>query len=277
MRKFKMVLPFWTDMDRYSHLKKIMDEKGPFVVAFSGGVDSSLVAMAGKDVFGKDVIGIMMINDTISSEERSNAQNIASLLDLELIVVEVDLIEDLEFISNNEDRCGTCRSITMPRLIDIARDRGYETVADGANVDDLNDYRPGHNVSTDLGIWHPLLEAGIGKEEARRILKEKGIPVWNRPSTPCMATRIPYYQRISREKLVIIERAEIILKGFGFKDVRFRLHETAGGALLGIIEVDHPEVAFEKWEEISSSVPLEKVYLDPRGYRQGSMNRVGGP
>lgn len=261
----------------FEKLKENIRGKGPLAVAFSGGVDSTLVALAGKHVLGNNILGIMLVNPTIPIYEREIAARVAEEIDLKMDVIEIDVMEKTDFISNTRDRCGNCREMTMPILMDHARDNGFDTVADGANLDDLGDYRPGHEVSTRLGIWHPLIETGMGKEDVRDILKREGISVADRPSTPCLATRIPFFQMITKEKLSIIDECEGTLRNLGFRDIRMRLHENINGGLIGVLELDDPRSAMDRWEEIMDRLPSIPVFLDPKGYRQGAMNLLNGP
>ena len=217
------------------------------------------------------------MNPTIPAYERETAARVADEIDLKLDMIEIDVMERIDFISNTRNRCGNCREITMPILMEHARKNGFDTVADGANLDDLGDYRPGHEVSTRLGIWHPLIEVGMDKENGRNILKREGISIADRPSTPCLATRIPYGQMITKEKLSMIDKCEGTLRDIGFRDVRMRMHENINGELMGILEVDDPRSAMDKWSEIIGCLPSIPVFLDPKGYRQGSMNMLDGP
>ncbi len=251
-----------------------MKKKGRAAVAFSGGVDSSLVALAAMKAFEGDTIGIMVFNDTIPSSDINSAEIVASEIGLDLMIIEVDVLENEEFTENDPDRCAICRKMIMPEVIKEAERRGFDQVFDGANRDDLMDHRPGHAVSSSLGIIHPLIETDLGKEEIRAILKAEGLDVHRRPSSPCLATRIPYGQSVTIEKLKLIDHLEEKVKTLGFVDVRVRLHENNYGTFTAILEVDDPEKAIKVWDKIlllSGKLPIS---LDPKGYRQGSMNEV---
>ncbi len=258
-------------------LTEVIRSIGKSAVAFSGGVDSSLVALASMKAFYGDTVGIMIENPTIPSADIESAGKVAKALGMELVIIRADVMTDPIFRGNPPDRCGICRKIAMPMVIEEARKRGYTRVVDGANKDDLRDHRPGHEVSTDLGIRHPLIETGLGKIEIRSILKEEGMEVHERPSSPCLATRIPHGEEINSEKLRLIDRVEEGIRNLGFFDVRARLHESASGRYLLILEVGDPEKALEGWDSIIDIVGDVKIYLDPKGYRQGSLNEVSGP
>jgi uncharacterized protein len=266
-----------SSMGYMEQLISSIKRKGKVAVAFSGGTDSTLVALAALKAQEGETIGLMIVNELLSKNEMTDARSIAEEISLELVTLEVDVFEDQDLINNGINRCGICRKGSMPGLISEARKRGFDTVADGANIDDLSDHRPGHLVSTELGIWHPLIENGIDKKTVRKILEKERISNHDRPSTPCLASRIPHDQRITREKLKIIDDIEMSIRKMGFRDVRLRLHESISGDLTGILEVDDLEKVMKIWNEINEITGSLKVVLDPMGYRQGSLNPGGPP
>jgi len=215
-------------MDDLEVLKETIESIGKMAIAFSGGADSSLLAYAAKEVLGDDTACFMIVNQAIPEHEVENATRVANEVGIELYIIRSDIEEMEEMLVNEEDRCGKCRSVIMPLLIEEAHRKGFDVVADGANLDDLSDHRPGHLVSTQLGILHSLIDSGIRKIDVRRILKDARLSVHDKPSTPCLATRIPYGQRITVEKLDIIKRAEIELRDMGFRDIRVRLYRMKG-------------------------------------------------
>ncbi len=258
-------------------LKETVDSIGKMAIAFSGGADSSLLAYVAKEVLGDDTACFMILNQAIPEHEVENAAKVANEIGIELNIIRSDIEKMEEMLVNEEDRCGKCRSVIMPLLIEEASKKGFDIVADGANMDDLSDHRPGHLVSTHLGILHPLIDSGIRKVDVRRILKDVGLSVHDKPSTPCLATRVPYGQRITVEKLDIIKRAENELRDMGFRNIRVRLYRMEGTQYLGVVEVDEPGSALSRWNEISSRITDIKLVLDPLGYRQGSLNRGQRP
>jgi uncharacterized protein len=264
-------------MSGMTRLVEVMKGYGKAAVAFSGGADSSLVALASVKSYGQDALGIMIRNRTIPASDLESAKEVASSIGLELIFIDVDVLKDKRMLSNPSDRCALCRKISIPVLIEKAGEMGYSIVADGANVDDLDDFRPGHNVSTSLGIKHPLIDAELGKKEVRQLLKDEGMPVSDKPSSPCLATRIPTNEKITVGKLELIDRMEMTIRDLGFRDVRFRILESLSGGFIGIVEVDDPERALGLWKRIEEGSEGISVYLDPRGYRRGSMNKAAHP
>ncbi len=259
-------------MEKYQRLLEIISKKKSMIVAFSGGVDSTLVALASSEVAGTRSKAVMFDSEAITRSEIKEAVKIAEDIGIPFQKLELSVLGRDEIISNPVDRCGVCKELLMSHLLEISRSEGYDIVADGTNSDDPGDYRPGLAVSDKLGIWHPLMEAGIGKDEARAILKEKGVSIHDKPSTTCLMTRIPYDEEITGEKLRIIEDIEDRVRELGFRDIRLRLFERSAGGYVGVLEVDDPARALQVWESITNAVVGVKMALDPRGYRQGSMN-----
>ena len=260
-------------MDHYQKLLDLMSLKGSVILAFSGGVDSSLVALAANEVLGDRALAVMFDNETITQAEVDDAVKTAGEIGIPLRVEKIKVLDKEEVVTNPIDRCGACKHHLMSLLIDLSNILDYDYVADGANADDPGDYRPGLASSDKLGIWHPLLESRIGKIEARSILKEKGVSIHDKPSTTCLMTRIPYGERITSEKLDLIGSIEKRIASLGFRDIRLRLYERGGGGYIGILEVDDPSRAFENWNSIEMDIEEVKMVLDPRGYRQGSLNK----
>jgi uncharacterized protein len=228
--------------------------------------------LAAKEALEDRAMAVMFDNETITSAEVQNAVEIAKEIGIHLRIEKINVLEIEEIISNPVDRCGECKHHLMSILLDMAGSLHFDIVADGANADDPGDFRPGLAASDRLGIHHPLMECGIGKKEAREILERKGISVHNKPSTTCLMTRIPYGEQVSKEKLELIGGIEERVRSFGFKDIRLRLYERKEGGYIGILEVDEPKRAFDQWDSICRENEDVKLVLDPKGYRQGSLN-----
>jgi len=261
--------------DKLRACRGIIKGLGSVVVAFSGGADSTLVLALALQELGKDrVLAVRATSPIHPQRERQTALATAEQLGAELLEVESDEYRQPFFIENPPRRCYFCKDRLLGRLDQIARERGLAAVVTGTNADDTGDFRPGHAALEEHGARSPLLEANLGKDEIRAAAKAMGIPTWNSPSAACLASRIPYGQRITPEKLQRIEQAENALQDLGFTHCRVRDHET-----IARIEVPQEQVprAAELRDAIVEAVkPLGYAYvaLDLQGLRSGSLNEV---
>ncbi len=247
------------------------------LVAFSGGVDSTLLADAAREVLGEKTHCVFLDSPVVPRAALADAKKIAADLALSLDIISVPQMEHEEFCSNTADRCYFCKKISSKVLKKRADELGIACIADGTNVSDLGEHRPGLRASTEEGILHPFIDAGITKQEIRAIAQERGLPVWQKPSAACLSSRIPYGDPITREKLGMIEEAEAYLSGLGIGQLRVRLHGT-----IARIEVHNEDR--EKLLEHQTAVIREfrrigfaYVTLDLEGYRSGSMDEVIRP
>ncbi len=247
-------------------------------VAFSGGADSTLVAKLARDELGGKAVAVTIDSPMYPESELKGARAVASSIGIEHIVTSVDPFKEKGFVSNPPDRCYLCKTSDLTRIKEIAARHGLKEVVDGSNADDRNDYRPGLKAKRELGVRSPLAEAGIGKADVRRISKALGLPTATKSSSPCLASRIPYGESITKEKLRMIEEAEEFLKAKGFGQVRVRMHGDSAR-----IEVDPREVPrlATPGTRISVTRKLKSlgftyVSVDLEGYRMGSLNEVLG-
>lgn len=255
-------------------LKETIASRGSMLVSFSGGVDSTLLAVLAKEVLGKNAACVLLDSHVMPRAAVEQAHRIARELGLNLDIISVPLIEHEEFRKNPANRCYLCKKISVPYLRQRAEERGLACIADGINVSDMGEYRPGLAASTEEGIIHPFIESGITKQDIREIAREYGLSIWQKPSAACLSSRISYWEEITREKLRMIEEAEAFLEGQGFGQLRVRLH----GASARI------EVHIEEMEKIMGmrpavvkklrSIGFTYVTLDLEGYRSGSMDDV---
>ncbi|MBW1724220.1 MAG: ATP-dependent sacrificial sulfur transferase LarE [Deltaproteobacteria bacterium] len=257
------------------HLFSILKEYGSLVIAYSGGVDSSFLLAVANEALKKNLVAVTARSPVHPEWERQSATAFVRQLGVEHIIVQSREMSRLEFRSNTKDRCYFCKKYLCEDLLKIAGDRGIDHVAHGANVDDFDDFRPGFTAASEMGITAPLVDAGLTKNDIRRLSKQMNLNTWNKPSMACLATRIPYGIPITLKDLKMVEQGEQVLWGYGFTGCRVRKHGNVAR-----IEVDTGDVQRFLDQEMRSAI-VEKlrkigflhVAVDLEGYRQGSMNR----
>ena len=257
-------------------VEALLCRNNALAIAFSGGVDSVFLAAMAKKKLGKKVVLLTLVSDFQSKQDTDHAIHMANELGLSQEMINFDPWAEEELLKNKENRCYICKQKGFLLLRMAADYRGIPALAHGVNQDDLSDYRPGLQATHELGILSPLVDAGLTKEEIRMASRDMGLETWNMPSQSCLATRIPYGEKLTRIKLQQIDDAEAALQQFGFAGVRVRYH----GHLARI------ECKSEDIERISSSAYREKITgalqavgfkfisVDLEGYASGSMNRL---
>ncbi len=257
-------------------LESLLSQLDGVVVAFSGGVDSTLLLHVANETLPGRVLAVTAESELDPAEETQEASRVADELDVPLRLVRLDPLSDEIFASNPPERCYYCKRMLFSLLAVLAREGGYEAVLDGGNVDDLSDHRPGRSAVRECGARSPLEEAGLTKEDVRTLSRHFGLPTAEKPSMACLASRFPYGERLTREGLRRVGEAERRLQQAGFKQVRVRSHCSVAR-----IEVEESDIArlVEMREDISrllTSVGFTYVAVDLRGYRSGSLNEVLG-
>jgi uncharacterized protein len=259
--------------ERLRELEAIVAPYGSALVAFSGGVDSSLaLAVAARALPKGRVLAVTSNNETYLPSELNLAREFADSLGVDHLVVNTRELDDPNYASNPTNRCYFCKSTLYSDLSRIAAERGYGCVVDGANADDEGDYRPGRKAAKELGVVSPLSVAGVGKAEVRELAKHLGLPSWDKPALACLSSRFPYGQEITPEKLSQVARAEEYLRARGFRQVRVRHHGEIARLEVGPEEMER---AFALREEISAELKeagFLYVALDLSGYESGSLN-----
>lgn len=242
------------------------------VVAFSGGVDSTLLLRAARDSLGSAVIAATGLSQTYAAEEMAEAREIAAEMGVEHVVVETMELTDPRYADNSHQRCFFCKSELYGKLGELARTRGAAHVIDGTNADDAGDFRPGMRAARQLGVRSPLLEVGLTKSEIRVLSSRLGLRTWDKPAVACLSSRFLYGDPITVEKLRQVGQAESFLRGLGFRGFRVRHHSDV--ARLEIPAERFDEVIARR-EEIVAGIKAAGygfVALDLDGYRTGSMN-----
>ena len=243
-------------------------------VAFSGGVDSSFLAAVAEDACDS-VIAITVKSEFQSQREADNAVRMAEAIGVSHVFVTASVFSNSEVVQNTNERCYFCKKALLTLLKDKAEGLGFETIVHGANMDDLSDYRPGFKAAREMGVLSPLIEAGLTKAEIREFSRQMGLATWDMASQSCLATRIPYGDRITIKKLVMVENGEKILYGLGFTTARVRCHgdvariELDPGAIGRIMEKELRRTLVEEFKQIG----FNYVAVDLEGYFSGSMNR----
>lgn len=248
-------------------------------VAFSGGTDSALVAKVARDELGPKALAVTISSPLYPSSELKAAKKLAKTIGIGHMVVEANPLADENFTHNPVDRCYICKLDDLSRIRRLADNRGLKAVLDGTNADDRGDYRPGARANKELGVRSPLAEAGLTKAEIRTLSKTLKLPTSAKSSSACLASRIPYGEEITSEKLAMIERAEEFLTAKGFEGARVRMHGSVAR-----IEVSRKDIARLSSEKVRESVSrrlkalgFTYVTADLMGYRTGSMNEVLEP
>ena len=262
-------------MEKLKHLKKKIEEKENLLVAFSGGVDSGFLLKVAHEVLGEKVLAVTVYRELFPKRELEEVKSFLNLSGILYKIAPFYPLRNDNFVRNPRNRCYYCKRDFAMLLKEIATEEGISTIAEGVTSSDIDEYRPGIAASKEEGVWHPLVEVGITKHEVRQIAKEIGLPFWDKPPSPCLATRIEYGERITPEKIKMIGEAEDFLKDLGFKQLRVRLHR--GG--IARIEVDKEELAgffdtnvLDVVSKRLKTLGFNYVTLDLEGFRSGSMD-----
>ncbi len=259
---------------KYDHLKTILRDMESVLIAYSGGVDSALLLKIAHDVLGERAIGAIASSDAYAPEETQEAIETAAHMGIPLITLETHELEDERYVKNDVQRCYFCKTELFTQLEPLAKQHDVRYIAYGVNKDDDGDFRPGQRAAREFGVRGPLKEAEMGKREIRAVARMLGVPVWDKPAMACFSSRIPYGSKVDVASLQMVYKAEKLLRGLGFHQLRVRHHDK-----IARIEVERSEIARLIEEEMSRTVTdgLRKigysyVTVDLLGFRSGSMN-----
>jgi len=253
------------------------DDKNSVLVALSGGVDSALVAYSAYVKLGKSAIAVTADYKTLAQEELEYAKKISLEIGIKHIVIEYSELNNENFVKNDDKRCFYCRSELSEHLLGVAKEFGSDIIVDGTNIDDLGDYRPGVLALHENGIRSPLAETGFSKKMVRKVAKNVGLSVYDKPSNSCLASRIPWGQSVTAERLARIEIGEKIVKQLtGAKQVRVRDMDGMAKIEVGVDELSLLEdnLVLQKIKNQLKLVKFKDVTVDPEGYRPGKINVI---
>ena len=261
--------------EKYEKLKTIIAETGKAAVAYSGGVDSTLLSKVAYDVLKENSIAITLVSPMNAQSEMKDAEDLAKEIGITHYMINDDEIED-EVLANPVNRCYFCKKIEFGRIIEKAAEVGVNVVFDGSNMDDMSDYRPGLQALSELKVISPLRMAELTKSDIRELSHQLGLRSWNKPALACLGSRIPYGERITIEKLTKIDKSEDFLRSLGFVQFRVRSHEK-----MARIEISPDERSKmfdgDLLDQISKQLKAygyQYVCMELEGYVTGSLNRV---
>ncbi|MCL2924325.1 MAG: ATP-dependent sacrificial sulfur transferase LarE [Trichodesmium sp. MAG_R04] len=264
---------------KLEELKNIFTEMEKALIAYSGGIDSTLVAKVAYDILGDKALAVTAVSPSLLSEDLEDARIQAAVIGLLHEEVNTHEMENKNYTSNPINRCYFCKSELHDTLKNLALKRGYSYVVDGVNAEDLRDYRPGIQAAKERGARSPLAEVGMNKFEVRQLAKYLDLPWWDKPAQPCLSSRFPYGEKITLEKLQRVGRGERYLRYLGLKNLRVRSEkDTARIEILPekitefVLTIDLPQLV-EKFKEFG----FIYVTLDLEGYRSGKLNQVLSP
>ncbi len=265
-----------TAEEKELNLRRLMREMQQVLVAYSGGVDSSYLALIASQELGEKAVCITGISPSVSQKQREEAAQIAKDFKFNFQIIETDELENPLYQANPTNRCYHCKTELYDKLISIAKQRKIQFVLDGANTDDTGDYRPGRQAAAEKSVRSPLIEVNLSKSEIRELSKELALPTWSQPASPCLSSRIAYGVPVTIERLSKVERGEEFLQQLGFREFRVRVHdelariEIAPAEMKLALDLKVTKQLAEKFRQLG----FKYVTLDLHGFRSGAMNEV---
>jgi pyridinium-3,5-biscarboxylic acid mononucleotide sulfurtransferase len=272
---------FWQDWEmmlteKFERLKALFQEMEQALIAYSGGVDSTLVAKIAYDVLGDRALAVTAVSPSLLPEELEDAKIQAATIGIPHQIVSTHEMENPNYTSNPVNRCYFCKSELHDTLKPLALELGYPYVVDGVNADDLHDYRPGIQAAKERGARSPLAEVGVTKAEVRQLSQQLSLPWWDKPAQPCLSSRFPYGEEITVTKLQRVGRAEIFLRKLGWQNLRVRSEGDTARIELPPEQIKEFVLTIDLQTLVSAFQDLGFIYvtLDLEGYRSGKLNQV---
>ena len=271
------VFGFVNLQEKYNSLIKIVKSLGKVALAYSGGVDSTFLLKVLIDTLGKEsVLACLCVSELLTPIKHRQAIEQAGQANATLAELQFDILTDHAFTSNPPDKCYICKTKIYGLIAKTAKERGFDSIVSGTNFDDLDDYRPGNKAAEEFGVTNPLAQARLTKPDIRQLSRKMNLPTADTPSSPCLASRVPYGQIITKEKLMQTGQAEDFLKSLGFVNLRVRHHDTLAkievppSDFAKITEQNIREQIIEKFK----SIGFKYISLDLQGFRSGSLNET---
>jgi len=261
---------------KLSALRQNISRLNSVIIAFSGGVDSCFLLKVAQEQLGPKVLAVTAVSETYPRQELLFAEKVAKSLGVAWQTLHTNELADPRFVGNPPERCYYCKTELFSKLVNLAREKGFDHILDGANADDTGDFRPGMKAGQELGVLSPLKEAGLTKDEIRYFSRQWGLPSWDKPSLACLSSRFPYGHPITEEKLKQVDQGENFLRSFGFRQLRVRHHgeiariELEPADLAKIIDQGLREQVVDYFKALGFTY----VTMDLGGFRSGSMNEV---
>jgi uncharacterized protein len=256
-----------------TRLAEILRECGSVVIGYSGGVDSVFLAKVAVDVLGPArVLAVTGKSASVPSWMEDTAREVSARFGIPWLEVETREMDDPRYAANPSNRCYFCKTELWGRLAAVAAERGFARVLDGSNADDVGDHRPGAVAAGEHGVRSPLLEAGLTKAEIREWSRELGLPTWDQPAAPCLASRLPYGLAVTPQRLAQVESAELGLRRLGFRDFRVRHHGSVARLEVHPSEVSRVVSHRTEVHRAVMDAGFSRVLLDLQGYRRGALN-----
>ncbi len=262
--------------EKFEQLKALFREMEQALIAYSGGVDSTLVAKIAYDVLGDRALAVTAVSPSLLPEELEDAKIQAATIGIPHKIVQTHEMDNPNYTSNPVNRCYFCKSELHDTLKPLALELGYPYVVDGVNADDLHDYRPGIQAAKERGARSPLAEVGVTKLEIRQLSQQLGLPWWDKPAQPCLSSRFPYGEEITIAKLQRVGRAEIYLRKLGLQNLRVRSEGDTARIELPPAQIKEFVLTTDLQKVVSAFQELGFIYvtLDLEGYRSGKLNQV---
>jgi pyridinium-3,5-biscarboxylic acid mononucleotide sulfurtransferase len=260
--------------EREQALDRVLADLDSVVVAFSGGVDSAYLAVRAHQVLGARALAVTAVSASLADAQRAQAADVARRFALPHLFVETGEVDDPRYARNDASRCYWCKTELFQALLPLARSRGFRHLAYGLIQDDLADFRPGHRAAAEAGVRSPLAEAGLTKDDVRALSRERGLPTWDLPASPCLSSRIPYGTVVTREALRRVERAEEGVRALGFREFRVRHLGATGRVEIAPAELPRlrePALA-EAVARAVRAAGYDGATIDSEGYRRGRLN-----